>query len=110
MTWRTPCTDGRLPADHWTSKYPEERYEALLACRRCPILEDCRKDAQTAEHRDGVWAGEDYTTTNRHKLPLAPVDCANPRCGRTVLQPSSGRLRTFCNDTCRKMAARERAA
>ena len=110
MTWRTPCTDGTLPADYWTSKWPEERREAQLACLQCPILEDCAKDAATAKHRDGVWAATDLTTSKRSKLPQAPIPCGSASCNRMVLQPASGRRRSFCNATCREREARERAA
>jgi hypothetical protein len=44
-----------------------------------------------------------------HHLVLtdpAPPEC--PTCATFLLQPATGRLRTYCTDACRQQAARRR--
>lgn len=107
MSWRTPCVDD---PELWTSKNPDERLTALNACMTCNRLATCAAEAKAdPDDRIGVRGGTDWTVSKHTGLSLAPVQCQNARCRRTIPQHATGGRRNFCNDKCRSIARTEAA-
>lgn len=106
MSWRTPCT---VKPDLWTSKHPDERLTALQACQGCHRLAQCAAETADPDERIGVRGGIDWTVSKHTGQSLAPVQCQNPRCRRTIPQNQTGGRRSFCNDKCRSIARAEAA-
>lgn len=99
---RTPC---EADPDLWADGNPAERWAAQQACQTCPRLAACLQEAlDNPDDRIGVRGGRDWTV-GKNGESLAPVRCANPRCGRTILQHAAGVRRRFCNDKCRRTAS-----
>lgn len=106
MSARTPCQDD---PDLWTSRNPDERLTALQACQGCHRLVACKAETANPDERIGVRGGIDWTVSKHTGQSLAPVQCQNPRCRRTIPQNKTGGRRSFCNDKCRSMARAEAA-
>ena len=99
---RTPC---QADPDLWTSNNPDERWQAQQDCQGCHRLAACLQEAlDNPDDRIGVRGGRDWTVSKNGGNSLAAVTCGNPHCGRVLLQPSLGRRREFCNETCRRVA------
>lgn len=65
---RPPC-GHRWSGDLWVSDDAEDRRQAAVLCRPCPVLEACAAAAEEADERHNVWGGRDYT---RHHGPRKP--------------------------------------
>jgi Transcription factor WhiB len=57
---RTPCSDVSI-RDHWTSDREKERERAVLWCRPCPVLLECRTAAEARAERWYVFGGKDFS-------------------------------------------------
>jgi hypothetical protein len=64
-------------AEIWFSDDKEDREIATLTCRRCPVVEACRRDAVDRGERWGVWGGVDFTR-KRAPRPSTPVPLTGP--------------------------------
>lgn len=53
-----PCASD---PEAWTGDDPEEHAYAARACRRCPVLDQCRTFATANGETSGVWGGADRT-------------------------------------------------
>lgn len=59
-----PCGSWR-ESNPWVSDEPQERAQAALWCRGCPVLLECGEAADEMGERFGVWGGIDRTLTGR---------------------------------------------
>ena len=53
--------DAHLEINGWLSDDPQERAEAALACRSCPVIVECLAFAQAHRTTHGVYGGRDFT-------------------------------------------------
>jgi hypothetical protein len=58
---RVPCA-GR---EEWVSEDHDDRAEAAIACRPCPVTSLCAAAADENREVWGVWAGVDRSTRSR---------------------------------------------
>ncbi len=42
----------------WTGSNPRQRADAAKVCQTCPVIRDCRREADELDACYGVWAGE----------------------------------------------------
>ena len=54
-----PCLGNTL----WISEDPKDRAEVAPFCLTCPVLIDCRLEADAQDEHFGVWAGVARTPT-----------------------------------------------
>ena len=55
-----PCL-GSYASDGWLSDDEQERVEAALACRPCPVIGECLAFAEAHRTTHGVYGGRDFT-------------------------------------------------
>jgi hypothetical protein len=53
-----PCLGNEL----WVSDDPDERGMVAPLCLTCPVLIDCRLEADAHDEQFGIWAGADRTS------------------------------------------------
>jgi hypothetical protein len=56
-----PCTHD----NRWTSDDHGHRATAASLCRTCPLITQCSQYAHEIKATHGVWAGHDYTKSQR---------------------------------------------
>lgn len=59
------CARSHIPLAVWRGEDRDELsvYDAKCVCWRCPVIDECRKEADksTADNLAGIWAGESDT-------------------------------------------------
>jgi hypothetical protein len=90
---KTPCQEE---PELWVSELADSRIIAVTACRSCPAIEWCRKEAEAVRPKWGVWHGRDYSKPS--VTVREPTSCQH--CQATIAQPVTGRTRKFCNRVC----------
>lgn len=57
---RPRCSDPETHG-YWLSEAKAERDQAVAWCSGCPILDNCRQNAELLDEPFGVWGGVDRT-------------------------------------------------
>jgi WhiB family redox-sensing transcriptional regulator len=58
---RGACRSSDLPPDSWFPRNPIEAdaTAAKRVCRRCPVIEQCAREAFEGRNEFGIWGGQD---------------------------------------------------
>jgi hypothetical protein len=86
-----PCM---IDPDSWYSDDGEEQGQAMIACLRCPLLDECQAVAQASpKERWGIWAGINYTASRKQAQRVCD-DC------QRAWRPTPKNESPYCSD-CR---------
>ena len=61
---RPHCSDAGTRS-LWISEHEPERAQAVILCRGCPVLAECRAVATARNEKFGVWGSRDFTPAKK---------------------------------------------
>lgn len=65
QAWMDKASCQHFPADWWfpnitTRQGMDQQRDAIRICQSCPVMDTCRRYAQTTKTKHGIWGGIHY--------------------------------------------------